>query len=62
MQALVDSSGRFLLAEEIGFCSVSYHINVTNRSKMMVQNSGRILHTNPHIGDQANPVLYNVGW
>lgn len=60
IQALVDSSERFLLAEEIGFCSVSYHINVTNRIKMMVQTSGRIFHTNPHIGDQA--VLYNVGW
>lgn len=61
-QALVDSSERFLLPEEIVFWSVRYCINITNVSQIMVQNSGRILNTNPHIGDQANPVLYNVGW
>lgn len=61
-QALVDSSERFLLAEEIVFCSVRYRINIINRSQIVVQNSGSILNTNPPIGDQANPVLYNVGW
>lgn len=61
-EALVDSSERFLPAEEIVFCNVRYRINITNIRQIMVQNSGRILNTNPHTGDQANPVLYNVGW
>ena len=61
-EALVDSSERFLLAEETGICGVRCHVNITNISQIMFQNSGRILNTNPHIGDQANPVLYNAGW
>lgn len=49
-QAL-DHSERFLLAEEI-FCSVRYRTTITNINQIMVQNSGRILNTNPHIRDQ----------
>lgn len=46
-----------MLAEEGGVCSVRHCINITNVSQIMVQNSGRILNTNPHIGDQFNPML-----
>lgn len=33
-----------------------------NIIQTVVQNCGRILNTNPHTDDQANPVLYNAGW